>query len=88
MKTPLHSSMVNEYLQAGGLFNPDLMNHEQVRDMIIELNTKLNISMKIINTYACHKPGCKHNSHLKYEYTVDCTCGLANILKELLYVNK
>lgn len=26
---------INEYLQLGGLFNPEMMNHEKVRDLLI-----------------------------------------------------
>lgn len=28
---------INEYLSAGGLFNPEMMEHEKVRDMLIEI---------------------------------------------------
>lgn len=29
--------LVQEYLSLGGLFNPEMMDHEKVRDMVIEL---------------------------------------------------
>ena len=28
---------ITDYLASGGLFNPDLINHERVRDMLIEM---------------------------------------------------
>lgn len=33
---------INEYLGLGGLFNPELMEHEKVRDMIIECQDEIN----------------------------------------------
>ena len=32
---------INEYLEAGGLFNPELMDHEKVRDLLIEIRDEL-----------------------------------------------
>ena len=28
---------ITEYLASGGLFNPEVMNHDQVRDLMIDL---------------------------------------------------
>lgn len=33
---------ISDYLYAGGLFNPELMNHEKVRDLLIDLKEVLN----------------------------------------------
>ncbi len=33
--------LVDEYLRHGGLFNPELMNHERVRDMVIRLRDEV-----------------------------------------------
>lgn len=30
--------LILEYLQRGGLFNPELMDHDKVRDMILEIS--------------------------------------------------
>lgn len=30
------SERISEYLQAGGLFNPEAMDHDKVRDLLIE----------------------------------------------------
>jgi hypothetical protein len=32
---------ITEYLSAGGLFNPELMEHEKVRDLLIECRKAL-----------------------------------------------
>jgi hypothetical protein len=32
---------IQDYLMSGGLFNPELANHEEVRDLIIRLRTLL-----------------------------------------------
>lgn len=32
---------ITEYLSAGGLFNPELANHEAVRDLLIECRDAL-----------------------------------------------
>ena len=32
---------INHYLSSGGLFNPELANHNEVRDLLIELRTLL-----------------------------------------------
>jgi hypothetical protein len=34
---------INEYLCTGGLFNPELMNHDKVRDLLIDLRKFLSI---------------------------------------------
>ena len=39
---------VQNYLQSGGLFNPEFMEHTKVRDLIIELNTNLSEAIEII----------------------------------------
>ena len=33
---------ITEYLSAGGLFNPELMEHQKVRDLLIECREALN----------------------------------------------
>lgn len=46
-KTPRHqrdreiSAWITEYLSAGGLFNPELMDHQTVRDGLIEIREHL-----------------------------------------------
>lgn len=32
---------ITEYLSSGGLFNPELMEHEKVRDLLIDLRRAL-----------------------------------------------
>lgn len=32
---------INEYLSAGGLFNPELMEHEKVRDLLMDIRDYL-----------------------------------------------
>lgn len=32
---------ITDYLSSGGLFNPELANHNEVRDLLIELRTLL-----------------------------------------------
>lgn len=34
-------SRANEYLQLGGLFNPEMMDHDKVRDLIIDMRDAL-----------------------------------------------
>lgn len=34
---------VKEYLQNGGLFNPELMDHKEVRDLLIQCNEELKL---------------------------------------------
>ena len=34
---------INEYLASGGLFNPELMHHDKVRDLLIDLRKFLSI---------------------------------------------
>ena len=35
------SRVITEYLSVGGLFNPELMEHEKVRDLLIECRTEI-----------------------------------------------
>jgi len=35
------SNLITEYLSAGGLFNPELMDHEKVRDLLIDIKKYL-----------------------------------------------
>ncbi len=34
--------LITEYLCAGGLFNPEMMEHEKVRDLLINIRDYLN----------------------------------------------
>lgn len=50
---------IKEYLSSGGLFNPELMEHEKVRDLIIEcreelssLKAQLKREMECVDFYA------------------------------------
>lgn len=36
-----HVELINEYLATGGLFNPELMEHKKVRDMLIHIRDAL-----------------------------------------------
>lgn len=36
-----HVESINEYLAVGGLFNPELMEHKKVRDMLINIRDAL-----------------------------------------------
>lgn len=35
------ASNIDQYLQAGGLFNPELMDHLAVRDLLIEMRDEI-----------------------------------------------
>jgi hypothetical protein len=35
-------SRINEYLSTGGLFNPELAQHDKVRDLLIDVRAFLN----------------------------------------------
>ena len=35
------TSRINQYLQAGGTFNPELMEHDKVRDLLIDCREEL-----------------------------------------------
>jgi hypothetical protein len=35
-------NLITEYLTAGGLFNPEMMEHEKVRDLLIAIRDYLN----------------------------------------------
>jgi len=37
---------INDYLASGGLFNPELMDHEQVRDLLIECRDLLGVLLR------------------------------------------
>lgn len=43
MKEEIQQGMqeIQDYLRSGGLFNPELADHEEVRDLIIRLRTIL-----------------------------------------------
>lgn len=34
-------SRINNYLQSGGFFNPEMMEHEKVRDLLMDIRTHL-----------------------------------------------
>lgn len=38
---------ITEYLSSGGLFNPELMDHEAVRDLLIDCRAELGVSLSI-----------------------------------------
>lgn len=43
--TNVHNQLIikiTEYLVAGGLFNPEYMEHEKVRDLLMDIRTYLN----------------------------------------------
>jgi hypothetical protein len=33
--------LIDEYLSSGGLFNPELMDHEKVRDLLLKIRATL-----------------------------------------------
>lgn len=48
MKT---SDKITQYLSSGGLFNPELMDHNTVRDLLIECKSKIDFLEKAIDNY-------------------------------------
>ena len=35
--------MINDYFKFGGLFNPELMNHQEVRDLLLRIQNEINL---------------------------------------------
>jgi hypothetical protein len=88
-------SIINEYLQVGGLFNPELMEHDKVRDLIIAMKdalSALTIKSKTIKISSCL--GCKHKGLCTstetrvgvdgqgcdaFEGEICCVCGWTNV---------
>ena len=44
---------VKEYLSVGGLFNPECMEHEKVRDLMIELQSEIKGLRGIVSGLTC-----------------------------------
>ena len=42
------SDKITEYLSSGGLFNPEMMEHEKVRDLIIKIRDTLDAKVNTI----------------------------------------
>jgi hypothetical protein len=42
-EAPTVSERITDYLSAGGLFNPELMEHDKVRDLIIDAGDELGV---------------------------------------------
>lgn len=61
--TPRKPSLIDritEYLELGGLFNPELMEHDKVRDLLIDCRTS--ISRHVLNHIEHICPTCGHNT--------------------------
>lgn len=44
------SALIAEYLGNGGLFNPEMMDHDKVRDMLIDLRDQM-VELEAIREY-------------------------------------
>jgi len=59
------SERITQYLSVGGLFNPDLMEHGKVRDLLIDCRTELDAAHRRIATLEMLRP------HWAQGYTSD-----------------
>jgi hypothetical protein len=56
-KDRLVPARITEYLSLGGLFNPELMEHDKVRDLLIDARDVVEILMRERINPQCKYPG-------------------------------
>jgi len=56
---------INEYLTNGGLFNPEYMNHEAMRDLLIECRDRIDDIEELLIELSCECP-----YHCEYDWVM------------------
>jgi hypothetical protein len=72
MRTDL-PARITEYLATGGLFNPELANHDMVRDLMIECRDALEAARQNLAEFRAQAPlGWKHDDFDHVVFKPEC----------------
>ena len=63
---------ITEYLSAGGMFNPELMEHEKVRDLLIECREEIKQLRKALELASKPLPSVNWKDGKPYSYCPEC----------------